>query len=47
VLEFEVPVAPGAGPWALVGAGDELLAVYERRDDQRIKPAIVLAAEAG
>jgi tRNA pseudouridine55 synthase len=39
-------VASG-GPWAVVGGGDELLAVYELRSADRLKPAIVLAAEAG
>lgn len=39
--------APGSGPWAVVGPDGALLAVYERRDAHRCKPAIVLAPEAG
>jgi tRNA pseudouridine55 synthase len=32
----------GDGPWAVVGAGGRLLAVYEPYDDGRVKPAVVL-----
>jgi tRNA pseudouridine55 synthase len=31
----------GDGPWAVVD-GDELLAVYERKDEARVKPAVVV-----
>jgi tRNA pseudouridine55 synthase len=33
----------GAGPWAVLDAGGELLAVYERVPDGRVKPGVVLA----
>jgi tRNA pseudouridine55 synthase len=40
-----VPVgATGDGPWAMVDAQGNLLAVYEATDTDRIKPAVVLAA---
>ena len=39
-LELE---ATGDGPWAVVGPGGDLLAVYERAGG-RMKPAVVLAA---
>ena len=35
--------ASGAGPWALVGEGGRLLAVYEATDTDRVRPAVVLA----
>lgn len=52
VLEAEAlgmagPVAEGLGPWAVLDAAGELLAVYQRRDTARLKPAVVLAAAAG
>ncbi len=34
----------GEGPWGLVGDGDELLAVYEATETDRIRPAVVLEA---
>ena len=34
---------PGEGPWAVVDLGGELLAVYERHGEGRVKPAVVLA----
>ena len=34
---------PGEGPWAVLSADGRLLAVYERTDDGRAKPAVVLA----
>jgi tRNA pseudouridine55 synthase len=46
-LGLSASVDDGMGPWAVVGADDELLAVYERRAGDRLKPAIVLAADAG
>ena len=38
----ESVVFPGDGPWAVLGPGGELLAVYEARDE-RAHPAVVLA----
>ena len=46
-LGLPAPIGTGAGPWAVLSGDGELLAVYQRRDDRRAKPAIVLAAEAG
>lgn len=46
-LGLATDAAAGGGPWAVVGGGEELLAVYEQRSADRLKPAIVLAAEAG
>ena len=34
--------AAGAGPWAVLAPGGELLAMYEAVDDERVKPAVVL-----
>jgi tRNA pseudouridine55 synthase len=34
---------PGEGPWAVLDGAGALLAVYERTDDGRIKPAVVVA----
>ncbi len=45
-LGLVAPLAPAAGPWGVLGADGALLAVYERRDEGRAKPAIVLAADA-
>lgn len=39
-----LPVPAGTGPWAMVDAGGELLAVYEDHGGGRAKPAVVLAA---
>ncbi len=36
--------APGNGPWAVLDAGGELLAVYERHGTATAKPAVVLSA---
>lgn len=36
----------GPGPWAVLGPGSELLAVYERAGADRVKPAVVIAAAA-
>jgi len=36
--------ASGSGPWALVGEGGQLLAVYEATETDRVRPAVVLAA---
>ncbi|MEA2704657.1 MAG: tRNA pseudouridine55 synthase [Actinomycetota bacterium] len=33
----------GDGPWAVLGAAGDLLAVYERRPDGRVKPTVVMA----
>ena len=35
--------AVGTGPWAVLGPDGELLAMYEAADDDRVKPAVVLA----
>ena len=43
VLEAVELGAGGAGPWAVVDPDGRLLAVYERHDDARVKPAVVLA----
>lgn len=45
-LGLEEPLGAEAGPWAVLDRSGDLLAVYERRDDRRAKPAIVLAADA-
>jgi tRNA pseudouridine55 synthase len=34
--------ADGEGPWRIVDAGGDLLAVYESHQDARVKPAVVL-----
>jgi hypothetical protein len=34
---------PGGGPWAVLDGAGALLAVYERTDDGRAKPSVVLA----
>ncbi|MDQ2678312.1 MAG: tRNA pseudouridine(55) synthase TruB [Actinomycetota bacterium] len=44
VLERAQLGAEGPGPWAVVAAGDELLAVYQSHHADSAKPAIVLAA---
>ncbi len=46
-LGLAAPIRPDAGPWAVLSDQGALLAVYQRRDDQRAKPAIVLAVDAG
>jgi tRNA pseudouridine55 synthase len=33
----------GDGPWAVLGVAGNLLAVYERRPDGRVKPTVVMA----
>jgi len=38
-----LPVWEGAGPWAVVDETGELLAVYERADDETAKAVVVLA----
>jgi tRNA pseudouridine55 synthase len=45
-LGLTTPLVEDDGPWAVLGEDGSLLAVYERRDETRAKPAIVLAAEA-
>jgi hypothetical protein len=37
--------AAGDGPWALLDEGGALLAVYEATGTDRIRPAVVLAAD--
>ena len=46
-LGTSLPSDDDAGPWAVLDPAGSLLAVYERRGPGRIKPAIVLAADAG
>jgi len=43
VLPIETLHADGEGPWSVVGPGGDLLAVYERYDDERVKPSVVIA----
>ena len=38
-----LPAWPGEGPWAVVGPGGDLLAVYERFRPGTAKPSVVLA----
>ena len=42
VLERAVLGVEGDGPWAVHGGGGDLLAVYEPRGDERVKPSVVL-----
>lgn len=42
-LPGELVASSGPGPWRLVDAAGELLAVYEAGDDGRVVPAVVLA----
>jgi len=42
-----LPPDHDTGPWAVLDGSGSLLAVYERRGPGRIKPAIVLAGDAG
>jgi tRNA pseudouridine55 synthase len=37
---------PGAGPWAVLDGAGALLAVYERTDDGRTKPSVVVTPAA-
>jgi tRNA pseudouridine55 synthase len=46
VLGLDVLGASGDGPWAVLDERGALLAVYERRDAERAKPAVVLTASA-
>ena len=46
VLERAALGVEGDGPWAVHGASGNLLAVYERRGDERVKPSVVLASNA-
>ena len=41
-----LPAWPGSGPWAVCDGRGELLAVYERVDELRAKPAVVLPSAA-
>lgn len=41
-VELGATVAEGGGPWAVLGPSGDLLAVYEGRDEARVKPAVVL-----
>ena len=44
VLEAAALGADGEGPWAVIDADEELLAVYETYDEARVKPAVVIAS---
>jgi tRNA pseudouridine55 synthase len=44
VLSIETLHAAGDGPWAVLGGDGDLLAVYERYDDGRAKPSVVIAS---
>jgi tRNA pseudouridine55 synthase len=46
VLGLQALGAAGEGPWAVLDERSELLAVYERYDADRAKPAVVLTASA-
>ena len=46
-LGTSLPGDDDTGPWAVLDGAGSLLAVYERRGPGRIKPAIVLAVDAG
>lgn len=43
VLDAEALGVAGPGPWAVIGPGGDLLAVYESHAPGRAKPAVVLA----
>jgi len=45
VLDAQALGVDGHGPWAIVDAEGVLLAVYERYDGGRVKPAVVLASD--
>ncbi|HUZ21703.1 MAG TPA: tRNA pseudouridine(55) synthase TruB [Acidimicrobiales bacterium] len=47
VLERRVLGVSGDGPWAVLDEGGGLLAVYEPREGDRVKPVVVLAPLAG
>jgi tRNA pseudouridine55 synthase len=40
-----LPAFEGAGPWAVLDANGELLAMYETAGDDRCKPAVVIARD--
>lgn len=40
------PLDAGAGPWAVLSEAGDLLAVYERRAADRVKPAVVVSPAA-
>ncbi len=42
VLDAAALGATGDGPWAVLGPGGALLAVYEAHGAGRVKPAVVL-----
>ena len=42
VLPIDVLGVEGEGPWAIVTAAGDLLAVYEHHGVGRVKPAVVL-----
>ena len=46
VLGLDALGASGDGPWAVLDESGALLAVYERRDEQRAKPSVVIARSA-
>jgi len=46
VMEAEqLGIYSGRGPWAIVNADDELLAVYEKYNHDTVKPAVVISQE--
>jgi tRNA pseudouridine55 synthase len=47
VLDVATLAVEGDGPWAVLDAYGRLLAVYERRLDGRLKPAVVLTGAPG
>jgi tRNA pseudouridine55 synthase len=46
VLPADRMGATGPGPWRVLGAGGQLLAVYERHRGDDLKPAVVVAASS-
>ena len=46
LLGLDALGASGDGPWAVLDESGALLAVYERRDEQRAKPTVVLTASS-
>jgi tRNA pseudouridine55 synthase len=44
-LEAQRLGASGAGPWAVLDGDGALLAVYERAEEGRVRPAVVMAAQ--
>jgi tRNA pseudouridine55 synthase len=46
VLDVDHLGVAGAGPWAVIGTGGELLAVYQSHGAGRVKPVVVLSGDA-